>query len=195
MIIVIIHILIFCKGEFNMNEKDQLIQNINGAMPVAQQMQKIEGEIDQLKDEIERKKKYGCGWMLMIVIAAVSGIIGFIFIAAGEGKKIPSALLCFVIAAVPIVFIIRRFMRSSECKRKIQELEQQRASLQNDPSLAWVPAEYRSGSCLAEIINYVQSGRADSLKEALNLLDEEIHRQQMCDAAALGAFYGAQSRG
>ena len=63
-----------------MNEKDQLIQNINGAMPVAQQMQKIEGEIDQLKDEIERKKKYGCGWMLMIMIAAVSGIIGFIFI-------------------------------------------------------------------------------------------------------------------
>ena len=30
-------------------------------------------------------------------------------------------------------------------------------------------------------------------KEALNLLDEDIHRQQMRDAAALGAFYGAQS--
>lgn len=31
------------------------------------------------------------------------------------------------------------------------------------------------------------------MKEALNLLEEDIHRQEMEDAAAHGAFYGAQS--
>ena len=42
-----------------------------------------------------------------------------------------------------------------------------------------LPERYLLPTCIRSIIDYVESRRADTLKEALNLYEEEIHRRKM----------------
>lgn len=171
-----------------MNEKEILIQNVNGAIPTAQKMKQLENEIEQLSAEIERKKKYGCMWVVAFFFSAMLVIVGIGLIFVEEFTIMP-----FAFASLPVIFLILRLKRINACKSKIKELEGDIANMQNDTTLAWLPAEYRTGSCLTAIIGYVQNGRADSLKEAINLLENEMHQQRMENAAAVGAYIGAKS--
>lgn len=171
-----------------MNEKEILIQNVNGAIPTAQKMKQLENEIEQLSVEIERKKKYSCLWVVAFVFSFVLVIGGIGLIYVEEFTLMP-----FAVASLPVIFLILRLKRINACKSKIKELEGNIANMQNDTTLAWLPAEYRTGSCLTAIIGYVQNGRADSLKEAINLLENEMHQQRMENAAAVGAYIGAKS--
>ena len=173
-----------------MNEKEILIQNVNGAIPTAQKMKQLENEIDQLSAEIEQKKKFGCLWVVAFFFSFAFVISGVCFILAEE---FGSMLFAFAVASLPVIFLILRLKRINACKSKIKELEGDIANMQNDTTLAWLPAEYRTGSCLTAIIGYVQNGRADSLKEAINLLENEMHQQRMENAAAVGAYIGAKS--
>lgn len=171
-----------------MNEKEIIIQNVNGAIPTAQKMKQLENEIEQLSAEIERKKKYSCLWVVAFVFSFVLVIGGIGLIYVEEFTLMP-----FAVASLPVIFLILRLKRINACKSKIKELEGDIANMQNDTTLAWLPAEYRTGSCLTAIIGYVQNGRADSLKEAINLLENEMHQQRMENAAAVGAYIGAKS--
>ena len=176
-----------------MSEKEQFINNVNGAIPMAQKLNQLEDEIDTFSAEIEQKKKFGCLWVVaftysvLMVVMGVAAILGYCL------KGFTSMLFFFAIASPPIILLVLRLKRVNVCKAKIQELERNVAIIQGDSTLAWLPAEYRTGSCLDAIIGYVQNGRADSLKEALNLLEADMHRQRMEEAAVVGAYIGAQS--
>lgn len=41
--------------------------------------------------------------------------------------------------------------------------------------------DYQSASCVKDLIRYLETGRADSLKEALNLYETELHARRMED--------------
>ena len=173
-----------------MSEKEMLLQNIAAAAPITQQLGQIEAEISDLSDEREKKKKVGCGWigLLIICVLAVLWGLGFVIL-----DKDFSGLITFAIGAVPIAIFIKRILRAGECKKKISELAAKYQGLRNDTSLSWLPPDYRDSSSINAIASYLQNGRADSLKEAINLLETEQHNERMENAAALGAYFGAQS--
>ena len=77
-------------------------------------------------------------------------------------------------------------------KNRLPKLQQELAELANDDTLSWLPEEYRTSSCINSINRYVNTGRADSLKEVLKLVDLELHRDRMETAAFVGAYEGVQ---
>ena len=48
-----------------------------------------------------------------------------------------------------------------------------------DKVLSVVPKDYATPTCINSIYNYLVNGRADSMKEALNLFEEEQHRWRL----------------
>lgn len=174
-----------------MSEKEMLLQNIAAAAPITQQLGQIEAEISDLSDEREKKKKVGCGWIFVLFCAAIAALCGLGFIVLD--KNFGTGFLYFAMGAVPIALFVMRILRAGECKKKISDLAAKYQSLRNDASLSWLPPDYRDSSCINAIASYLQNGRADSLKEAINLLETEQHNERMENAAALGAYFGAQS--
>ena len=102
----------------------------------------------------------------------------------------PSEILAVVPFAVVLFFTVMRHKRVKACKAELAKLESDLLNLQNDSVLSWLPMDYRTSSCFAGISSYVSNGRADTLKEALNILENEMHQERMVDAAFLGAYYG-----
>lgn len=45
-----------------------------------------------------------------------------------------------------------------------------------DKVLSVIPQDYATPTCIYSVYNYLVNGRADTLKEALNLFEEEQHR-------------------
>ena len=71
-----------------MNEKDQLMQNINGAIPIAQQMQALETEINALEQEVQKKSNYGCGTIIVLGLGILFGLIARKSIFANDSQDI-----------------------------------------------------------------------------------------------------------
>ncbi len=80
-------------------------------------------------------------------------------------------------------------------KKDIKKKEQikKHSEVAADPSLSWLSAKYHDSFYIFKIAEYINNGRADTLKEALNMLEQEIHQAEMKEAAIIGAYYGAQS--
>ena len=170
-----------------MNERETLIQNISAALPIAQQMSLIEEEVGKLHEEREKKKKIGVGLIILLIIAVLCVLYGFVVIVA---TKHLDGLFNVVLGVIPFVAVYKRLQRAKECLIKIEELKEKYQGMQNDSNLSWLPMDYRSSFCISEIATYVQNGRADTLKEAINLFETEQHNQRLENAAALGAYWG-----
>lgn len=179
-----------------MNEKEQLLQNINAAMPIAQQMQALETEINALEAEVEKKSHYGCGTVFVLGLGLLFGFIGIGILLSGLSKNsgdIKASLIFIVVIVLCLGYLFRRIKRVMTCKSQIGMSKQKLLVLRQDNSLSWLPESYRTSGCIAAIRSYLSDGRADTLKEALNLLETEMHRQRLEDSAFLGAYYANKS--
>ena len=103
------------------------------------------------------------------------------------------ALLLIIYMIACIVFLVNHIRRVMKCKSTIAQSQQKLTILSLDDSLSWLPESYRTASAVFYIAEYVQNGRADSLKEALELLETELHRKRMEDNAFLGAYFANKS--
>ena len=59
---------------------------------------------------------------------------------------------------------------------KKKKLEKETAVLQQDPSLSWIPETFRIDYCFGKLREYVQYNRAGSIREALNLLENDYNQ-------------------
>ena len=177
-----------------MNEREQLLQNVKGAIPIANQMKQIMLEINQSEDIIERKKKFWGGYRAVIInfFAIIFFIAGISDLINEPGDRMQGFIAALISGAV-IYGYIMYLKRVKNEKKKIESLNQKHMELAQNSALSWLPAQYRYFSCIYMISEYLNNGRADNMKEALNLLEEDIHRLHMRDAAAIGAYIGAKS--
>ena len=93
------------------------------------------------------------------------------------------------------VFVAKRFQAKGNAKlvykineheMKIKQAEQREQKyLTREFWKFWdsFPPEYRYEIAMSTIAGYFSSGRADSLKEAFNLYEEQVHRWRMESAA------------
>ena len=175
-----------------MNEKEQLIQNVNASVPVMEQMHQLEMEITALEDEVQKKSQYGCGTGIVLGMVVLFGIFSLGILLGGRNNNpndTQQALICVGIMVVCLVFLFRQIKRVKTCKSQLGLSKQKLILLRADNSLSWLPESYRTSSCISAIRSYLLDGRADSLKEAINLLETEMHQQRLEDSAFLGAYY------
>lgn len=181
-----------------MNEKEMLIANVRASEEVGQQITAKEGDINKLLTKKAARRKATGGeslmgrilWFMFIYCCLFSCGTAIIIGTIGKIWSPLGTLACLIFCGYMIYFyFVGGFVLNDKIKKTQNELKE----LEQSPQLSWIPAEYRTSSCITAIISYVQSGRADTMKEVLNLLETDMHNQRMENAAALGAYYGAQS--
>lgn len=148
-------------------------------------------EYDRLNAEINRFSK-GKHHALLVwgIIAAALGVFAFSASSSSLNNNARGmvACLCLLPGAgmiVGYIFYARSFNRKIDrmIYRK-SELEEELLDYYNDFGACVVGAEYTNPSNLSAIQSVIQSGRADTIKEAINILTEDAYRNNMQKYAA-----------
>lgn len=174
-----------------MDEKEILISHLENSVNITRELQTLEEQVDDIESRIDAKERF---WKGMKTLAVIGNIIGFISVVSLFVDKLTVGMIIVtIICFVPAFFYGRHKSALKKMRKETEELQKKYSELQNDSALSWLMNKYRTSECIFKIAEYVKSGRADSLKEALNLLETEMHNERMESAAAIGAYFGAQS--
>ncbi len=157
-----------------MEEKEQLISAINGSAAIVSRLDAIEDKINAAEENIEKVKPK----LIMHIIA----VIGAMLVTMGAPYT-PCGLIIVGIYACAWIYVI-------SSKKKLNLLNEEYKVARNDPSVAWVPADYRDSYSITKIAEYIRNDRADTLRECINMLETEMHQNRVENAALIGALYG-----
>lgn len=143
---------------------------------------------EQLSRMENAKPSYlmGCGVAVAIVVVA-SIPVGFIFGALFNSidAAFTGVQVCIVAAIIAMILINKR--KANKNQNAILEVKYQAGRLEKEiekyyreyPGQCPVHIAYSHPETIAQLCSYLETGRADSLKEALNLMEEELHRNRM----------------
>lgn len=120
-------------------------------------------------------------------LGGIGRLLGTPFILAGGLLLFASFISC------PFYLMKKGKERQREAKEECrQELVRRQADLQTAREAMWeeigphwgkitniIPEDYATPVCIQQVYSYLVNGRADNLKEALNLFEEEQHRARV----------------
>ena len=156
-------------------EREELLKKINESVPFMSELAKAEGVIEDYP--VVKSKAYK--WIAISLWPAILGIMVFIgFLTASEDqlKLFLITLILFVPTALAIIAFIKKRQKYDDAVKKTKDIE-------NNPTLSWLPISYRNIYAFSYISDCITSGRADTLKEALN--DFEAYQKNLILAASL----------
>ena len=156
-------------------EKEELLQRINKSVPLMAELAKAENVIS----DYPKVKSKAYKWIMLSLWPAFLGIlflVGFLTATEDKLKFFLITLILFVPTTLAIVAFIKKKQKYDEAVKKSKDIE-------NDPTLSWLPISYRNSYAFSYISDYITSGRADTLKEALN--DFEAYQKNLLLAASL----------
>lgn len=180
--------------------KQELMEEILARIPVLQNIQGCRDEINTANAQLEalgaeepivRFLKFGIGcvggFAGLVVSTVVINVIELIFPIGGW--------FGWILALIPIIYgYIKVYSKAGEFfnkadnekREKLQkhianyEQELQKLIEQHGDWITEVlPANYAYFYCAEKIYGYLKNGRADSLKEALNLYEAELNQMQV----------------
>lgn len=163
-----------------MDERQQILMLINGSANVMKDIAAVENELSILENKQEKfrrdRKKATVGVVLFDLFSlSVMFKNGFALFA----------VLLILLACVNIPFVLM-WRNAAARKGKISKLTAQLAGYRSDPSLSWLPPAYRDSFSWEKIGEYIVNLRANTLQEAINLLETEQHQARLEFMAALG---------
>lgn len=189
-------------------DKGQLIQQLKEILPVmnkvGEYLDEIEGldeRIRSLNVKLNRPKKatlrdmilgWGIGYFCAAIIMAIlMKILPQVLLKV----MMPFFAILVLAGMVGGVYFMIKFERKKgekenaelqgqidKCKKRREEAEQEWISLLSphwEKVKSIVPEAYASPYFVRQAYDYLVNGRADSMKEAINLFEEEQHRLQM----------------
>lgn len=174
----------------------------NDASSYTQTLIAIEKSKKPLKEQLERKIAKTFAWwvgiyfVLSLVLAAFCTAIHIEIkdipnVFSTAPVYIPACILIFVKAIKRIRYVkIEKPKLIEEYKEKIDEIEEQALKVENEikqyamteewrTAVSYIPKDYFYMSALEKMKFYLENGHADTMKEALRLYDEYVHRQKM----------------
>ena len=182
------------QGRLDAVEKNRadFLTDLQEALQVQKDYDIIKSVLPRKKWTYERKVKSN-GTEIAIVI---SGLILDVILGAIISEGLPfdsTAILQLIICTIlliPIgllttVFIKNeRKMKEQPCNHlqgEIEELELkwQETEKKYDEKIAIIPVDYRNTSAIENFYNFISNRRADDLKQAINLYEEELYRQRV----------------
>lgn len=182
-------------------EKEKLISQLQEILPTIEKLDmhleklaQIESHVDRLNAQINAPRGFN-----FFSDVAIGGIVFATLIPTTISKvfTLQSATIGKMFFVLMIVGGILNFYISGKIRnkgkdsarrdkdiweKKYKEAEQDmlnEISPHWDKVLSVVPKDYATPTCINSIYNYLVNGRADSMKEALNLFEEEQHRWRL----------------
>ena len=159
-----------------MNEREILIADISGSFESMRVVEAIEAEF--ILTLSKRAKARGVGRFILfyLVGAALGGLIMMMF----ANSQAAGSLIGFALFILPILLpIVMRIMSTKTYDKKLNKLNEELVTAKNNPSLCWLPMAYRDSFSFKNIATYVQNMRANTLQEAINLLETEKHQARL----------------
>lgn len=186
-----------------MNEREFALEQVNTALPVFreinelyyaanslnQQAMAVAADEDRYRQKTKKAFKWNFGY------EGVGAILGWnvpILVLQVLGMRTPQILA--IAGAVAGGFLGHR-LKKKLLDKKHQSTNQQidsmkpqmeqisreiyRVTTENQEQINLMPRDYRYYDAVSFFENALTNGRADSLKEAINLYEEHIHRQNM----------------
>lgn len=185
------------------NERGNILGTLKRALDVIRFLEEIEerkSEFAQLRENIEHERQHildddlpGALVVFCLIVVLVAGGIG-----SSEG--IIAAIVAVVVALIASVIICYAYsactMDSRETEAnayydtQIERLEEAEETYRQEveafykktdvaAALNFLPVKYRSSGTIAYLIKLFDERRADTLKEAINLYEDEVHKQRV----------------
>ena len=164
-----------------MNEKEMLIQNVNNAMCLTKKMKPLESEIGNLEFKLETQipKKF----FIFCILFLINIVCTLEQLSVYGSLNLNSAALSVIFGFILYITGIKTIMDKSIAQKSLPVINRKLSKIKNYDTLSWLPGEYRTSVCINAINRYVSAGRAETLKEALILLDMDSHLEQMENVA------------
>lgn len=179
---------------------EEILRNLNVAIPIYKTITLVEEEIIQLRDRAKNEKKYLVIYTTVIVcsiILVVELLLAVVLSRLGVEGEIFKSMLS-VLNGVLIIAGICLFSKD-EWKNKFSEFEQRYNKgkrseneankkeqildnyiKENDnPELYYLPGKYRYYNAAVYIKECIENKRAHNLTDAINLYEEQLHRWQV----------------
>lgn len=172
--------------------KQEIIQEIENIFPLMDRMQAyddrmwdIQSKINKAEEDIKRKTSLR---VLITNFMAGFGVIGYLAALITNGSRVAFYVFGIIGGIVSFKFItkLRGHKKDMEEKERLEkELEKVNQELIEElgdryvEAIKVIPSKYAYPECVYTLHDYLVNGRADSLKEAINLFEEEQHRMRM----------------
>lgn len=179
----------------------QLINSFKTAIPPLQEIERnsnaiapLQAQINELKNDTPPKHNAFFDYLIAFLISYVCVCFPIVEITENAGIS----LIAAAIATVIIGILINKLRKSKDEKHieehkemianKISKLNQEILAYTNEISRIYnenydlfshIPPDYRESSKVLHLCNILENQRADTLKEALNVFEEDMHRQAM----------------
>lgn len=198
------------KAEQSAEQKELIITKLQQLLPYVTRVERELAHISDLKskmkEDYERKEMREEGIVNLFqrsagIIVAVwiilFGIIAFLLCCIAPDWRDINMVITMVIATVLTVFIIKKFcsylMDDTEYRMKRSQKEEELKKAEDDLQeyckkssvsslLEIVPKEYCSKDAIEFLLRMFRNGRADTMKEAINLYEEYLYREDMKNA-------------
>ena len=169
-----------------MDEKEQLLSDLYNSTEAMNTIHQLEARIEELKQKPPfKQRKTSCLSLFLAPIVAFAVLMAYIMLFSlwasfkEHGQALTAGLLIVTFIAVHVLWIGATIHRNSKAKAVMAETEAKLAEAWNNPSLAWLPPMYRNSLAYEKIKEYTVNKRANSLKEALNLFETEMHQARL----------------
>lgn len=170
-------------------ERLELLKNLDSSRNIItaiskeqQKLESINSQIDEVNKKIEQIKGYGVGCFVVMAAVVIAVFIHFI--------------LCILVIALSFIADAKYFTPKREQKAELyynksmpqllqnksaveEELKKLYSSKEAKDMMEFIPDKYQSVHAANFIYEAVDNQRADTLKEALNLYEEDSHRTRM----------------
>lgn len=186
-----------------MNERNQAIQTVSAAVPALRRIDELYAMANNISQQstaakvrLDSKKKQRPGsiiaalWLTVVACEAVMTLINALF----------HNLFLAYLGIIPTIIVCRKVYRKIKIKnrsedettakalKKNEELyteiseEIEQVSFQYNDAIAAIPRDYRYYYAVNFFENVLINGRADSMKEAINLYENHLHQMRMENA-------------
>lgn len=174
-----------------------------------EEIEEEEKKIPQIEQQANAMDN-GCGTIFVTLFSGVLVFSLTFFILDSNGmiesldpiKNLTSLLIVFLVPIIYVIVMLKCVTLPNNKKKKqkaqeyletelpkqqkiIQQKKDELEALVNSEQAAilveTIPEDYASVDAVSSFILYIKNQRADSLKEAINLYEEELHRQQMIE--------------
>ncbi|MBD5130806.1 MAG: hypothetical protein HDT43_12925 [Ruminococcaceae bacterium] len=163
-----------------MDERNQLLALIKSSQPTAQKLADVEAELMvSVANAMKYQKKSSLGSCVKrtLIGFALWSVVGVLFMDVPIIPPLGYAAVIGVSVLMKVKF--------KKCVKINEELSAKHEALMSDPSLAWLPPDYRNSTAWEKIAGYLTNMRADTLQDALNLFETEAHQERMESLAAM----------
>lgn len=147
-------------------EREMLLGQMNGSFQVMTALKRAEDELGEMEEQLSQLE-----------------------LKASNSSRNKLLIIGFLLTAfmgLGLILIVYAFIRqnkskqtAAEYKQKVQAKQAEAETLKNDAALAWLPYNYRDSTFFAMMYGYVTNMRANSLSEAINLLETEMHQARV----------------